>query len=124
MTVVLTRKTLDPDLSEIMTKDFITKSFLFFKQNERASLSAFKDTFGIDPIIAGWIIAILIEVGLLTQTDEFFQIVEISEKKDLKNSPTYLKCFELKNDIEKLYSLPTGRLKNHYAKLMEDNHEL
>ena len=123
-TVVITKKVLVPNVSEIMTKDFIGRSYLYYKKSANATLKDFARNFGVDEAVARIVTDILIEVGLLEESDSCLKIVEVSEKKDLKNSSTYRKYSGLRNDIERLYSLPTGRLKTYYEKLKEENHEL
>lgn len=122
-TVALTQKVMSPDIGDVLTKEFLGKSYLYFRRKV-ASITEYQQDFALPECYARIITDILLEVGLLYETSGIFEAVEAPEKKDLKNSPTYRHYAIVKNDIERLYSLPAGRLNAYYSKLMEANHEV
>lgn len=118
-TVILTPRTINPPIRQILTKEFLLKAYRFYAIEKSATNSEFAKVMAISEDQAAIILSIFLDLGFLEKNAFGYVFQKATDKKELADSPHYRHTAKCSDQIEALYGLSLKDLPQHFPQLTE-----
>jgi single-stranded-DNA-specific exonuclease len=118
-TVVLSPRTIDPPLSQLLTKEFLLRAYRYYAIEKTATCSEFAKALNISEDQADIILSIFIDLGFLDKNAFGYVFQKATDKKELADSPHYRQYAKWCDQIEALYTMNIKELMSQFPQLSE-----